>query len=50
MLLSPHVRESEIVMDSGFQVLDSGVFVRGTGIPDSKTKISGIPESGFPYM
>ena len=43
---STHVRESKTVLDSGFwildptpwilvQVLDSGCFVSGTGIPDS---------------
>ena len=67
MSLSPHARKFEIVLDSGFdamdyglEVVDSGFFVMGTGIPDSKkkfpafriprAKISLIPESGLPYM
>ena len=50
MPLSPHARKSEIefwidAVDSGFQVLDSRFFVRGTGIPDYKRKICCIPES-----
>ena len=52
MPLSPHARKSEIVLnsefdavDSVFQVRDSRFFVRGTGILDSKRKISCIPDS-----
>ena len=47
-------------MDYGLEVVDSGFFVMGTGISDSKkkfpafriprAKISLIPESGLPYM
>ena len=35
LILSPHVRESKTVLDSGFQEVDSGFFVSGTWIPVS---------------
>ena len=51
VLLWSHVRESKTVLDSGFhavdsrfQVLDSGLFVRRTWIPDSGFR---IPDSEF---
>ena len=33
--VSPYVRESKSVLDSGFHTMDSGFFVTGTLIPDS---------------
>ena len=36
VMVSPGVRESKNVLDSGFHVMDSGFFVSGTWIPDSK--------------
>ena len=52
--VSPHIRESKTVLDSGFhavdsrfQQLDSGFFVSGTWIPDSKTQDSEFHKNNF---
>ena len=58
---SPHVRKSKTVLDSGLHAVDSrfhvlhsrflGLYFRfQSPVPGSASKISQIPEFGFPYM
>ena len=51
-VISPNVRESKTVLDSGFHAMESGIYgaesrIQNCWIPEFTAKISTVPETGF---